>query len=663
MSKLGNATKSFISTLFGNNSGFYGGSYATRRQREAQVLAAKGLIFAAINKMAQSFVDTERVISYKVSQTENKPVALDHWLVKLLNKPNPIGLTTDEIMRLAVKQMLSTANGSSYIYTPVDGKLPNQIYVLPSNTVTPQYHPVFGIAGYNVSINGTLSYIPAEHICHLRDIENAATFQEMLAGKGRIMACIQELEIDKEAKDYLTRFFENDARPPLIVNLEQGEPQGGWENFKARFNQALPNYQIKAAIEAMSFVDVPSGNLSLDYDSIVKEAKSDFTAIMGVPMPLLRAEFQNRATAVETRATFNEETMNPIRKYIAGALTQHFQQFDPTVVFEFTPYQYQDTEETRKQELHELGTGRKTINMFRAERGLPPDPYGDTVFIAKGSEFVPLKVAATPPEPVSTAMPKSLAPQKKSLISTEEINRIAEMQLYWRKTSNAALVLEGEIASIVAEVIGTELHNEVISKYRKQKKGYVVYTRSGVDEVIFDVEAWGNKLKEAIRKAVYDYSYSVGTGVYSKLGEDIPDDFTSLVNQAVDESTDKISSVTGTLRDDIRAVLRDEAQYSTAEEAVAKIEEIFSRYNVTGSSAELIGITTTTTANGAAQHHVAKRIGAKKIWISQRDGRVRPAHKAADGQKADENGNFHVGTATLEYPSEPRCRCYLFVTR
>lgn len=663
MSKLGTATKNFISTLFGNTSGYFGGSYPTRRNREAQVLAAKGLIFAAIEKKARALVDTERVITYKVSQTETKPVNMDHWLLKLINKPNPIGLTFDEILRLVQKQMDSSPNGSAFIYTPLDGARPNQIYILPSNTVAIQYHPVFGIAGYNVTINGQASYISADQICHLRDIENAATFQEMLSGKGKILACIQELEIDKEAKEYLTRFFDNDARPPLIMDLVNGEPTGGWENYKARWNQMLPNYQLKAAIDGMKFVDVPSGNLSIDYDSIVKEAKADFTAIMGVPMPLLRAEFQNRATAVETRATFNEETMNPIRKYIAGALTQHFQKFDPTVVFELTPYQYQDTEEMRKQELHELGTGRKTINMFRAERGLPPDPYGDTVFIAKGEEFVPLKVAVTPPEPISPAMPKSIDVQKKSLVSTEEINRIAEMQLYWRKTSNGAKVLESEIAGIVAEVIGTELRNEVIPKYKKQKKGYVVYTRGGVDAVIFDTEAWGNKLKEAVRKAVYDYSFSVGTGTLNRLGEDTPDDFTDLITKAVDESTDKIKSVTGTLRNDLRDVLSDEAQFSTAEEMVVKLEEVFARYGVSGSSAELIGVTTTTTANGAAQHYVAKRIGAKKTWVSQRDDRVRPAHQSADGQKADDEGNFRVGTATLQYPSEPRCRCYLFISR
>ena len=684
MSKLGRATKNFISTLFGTSGSYLGGGWNTRRQREAQLLAAKGLIFAAIDKKARALVDTELIISVRSSQTESKQADLNHWLVKLLQKPNPIGLTTDEIFLLAEKQMSGTPNGSAYIYTPtptdalgnpIPNSLPNQMYILPTNTVSIQYHPVFGIAGYNVSINGQQSYIPAEHICHLRDIENASTFQEMLQGKGKILACIQELEIDKEAKDYLTRFFENDARPPLIMELSTGEPEGGWENYKARWNQMLPNYQLKAAIDGMKFVDVPAGALSLNYDSIVKEAKSDFTAIMGVPMPLLRAEFQNRATAVETRATFNEETMNPIRKYISGALTQHFQQFDPEVVFELTPYQYNDAEETRKQELHELGTGRATINSFRAEKGLPPVPNGDVLFITNGREMLPLNIAVNPPAPPTGGIPKSTSAEsvgieKKSLISTKDIEEIAARQLYWRKTFNKAVKFEKEVSKIVAKVIGTDLKAHVLPKFKGKKyKGYTVYSKVGVDDVIFDNDEWTKKLIEAMRKAMYEYALSVGTGTIEGLGEDLPEDFTKVIEAAVEESTGKIVSVTGTLKDTIQEALKNEG-IATPEDLAAKIEEIFARYDVEGGNTQNIATTTATATTGAAQDHTAKSIGAKKTWLSQRDGDVRPAHIRADGQVANAQGLFTVGGEKMKYPAgggiaanNCNCRCYLFVSR
>ena len=57
----------------------------------------------------------------------------------------------------------------------------------------------------------------------------------------------------------------------------------------------------------------------------------------------------------------------------------------------------------------------------------------------------------------------------------------------------------------------------------------------------------------------------------------------------------------------------------------------------------------------------------KKMWVSQKDGRVRHTHRVADGQTVPINGYFKVGNSLLAYPTDPEgepeeivnCRCHV----
>ena len=57
----------------------------------------------------------------------------------------------------------------------------------------------------------------------------------------------------------------------------------------------------------------------------------------------------------------------------------------------------------------------------------------------------------------------------------------------------------------------------------------------------------------------------------------------------------------------------------------------------------------------------------KKMWVSQKDGRVRHTHRVADGQTVPIKGYFKVGNSLLAYPTDPEgepeevvnCRCHL----
>ena len=80
---------------------------------------------------------------------------------------------------------------------------------------------------------------------------------------------------------------------------------------------------------------------------------------------------------------------------------------------------------------------------------------------------------------------------------------------------------------------------------------------------------------------------------------------------------------------------------------------------------ELISTTTTTYSQGASQKVISDELELDRVWISQRDGDVRPSHRKVDGQRANKSGLFEVGGYKTEHPAGSglpakeacNCRC------
>ena len=84
--------------------------------------------------------------------------------------------------------------------------------------------------------------------------------------------------------------------------------------------------------------------------------------------------------------------------------------------------------------------------------------------------------------------------------------------------------------------------------------------------------------------------------------------------------------------------------------------------------AQLIARTEATAIRNAIAERAAKNEGYKyKIWNTQRDRRVRRAHRRLDGVSRLIKNKFRAVykgfTRALSRPSEPRCRCYLTFRR
>jgi SPP1 gp7 family putative phage head morphogenesis protein len=137
------------------------------------------------------------------------------------------------------------------------------------------------------------------------------------------------------------------------------------------------------------------------------------------------------------------------------------------------------------------------------------------------------------------------------------------------------------------------------------------------------------------------------------------------VRSVIDEILSKTRGVQPTILD---AIGRDiQAGMVEGETIDAITDRVRARMdNVTAHKARTIAQTSVTGGAGQGQQLAYQEAGiGAKSWLSQRDGRVRATHTAADGQEVRSGESFQVGAASLRFPADPlgpaketiHCRC------
>lgn len=135
----------------------------------------------------------------------------------------------------------------------------------------------------------------------------------------------------------------------------------------------------------------------------------------------------------------------------------------------------------------------------------------------------------------------------------------------------------------------------------------------------------------------------------------------------------KITEITETTRANIQSVISAGIEEGLSEKEIAKrIREIAP--GIAGSRADTISRTETHASANISAQATARATGINFVreWASSEDGRTRPAHDDADGQRVGMTEPFVVDGEELMYPGDPNgraanvinCRCaVLFVIR
>lgn len=141
----------------------------------------------------------------------------------------------------------------------------------------------------------------------------------------------------------------------------------------------------------------------------------------------------------------------------------------------------------------------------------------------------------------------------------------------------------------------------------------------------------------------------------------------AIFSWVAEHAAKRARTITETLKDSVRSILRESFADGTGEAGTAKaIREKVGR-QLSASSAARIARTEAHTAAGVGSDQAARSTGLEMVkeWAAAEDSRTRPSHNEADGQEVAMDDAFNVGGASLQFPGDPNapakeivnCRC------
>jgi HK97 family phage portal protein len=593
--------------------------------------------------------------AYKEQNWEKEELGRGHWTNELLSNPNPY-FTRSQVFGY-IENWLSI-NGNAFIWTPTNGyRVPLQMWVLNPTRMRVIKGDNNFIDGYvyQSAQEGNIA-IPEKEIIHLAKLHPAARPEEIIGmnifGVGLVSAALEYANIDREVSAYLARLFANNTVPPLIAKFPERFDQDEWQKLKSAWNEELPDYKLRALLGGGMQLELPpKGELSVGYDSVSKDVRAQISQVFGVPPGMLDGSFQNRATAEVQFAIFRQNTIDPEALYIAEEFTRHFRRWEEDVLIEANPYEYADPDADMRQEEFELKWGIKTINDARGERGYDPIPNGDTPLIANG--FVPLNMAVNPaPVPFAprNAETRSLTAKRAKLpLITAEYK-----DYFWRQFDGITETNSERFDSVVKMIIA-QVKEQV---FQLADEG--ILTLESVEISDKDFEKYDEIIAKACDKVTQQLLQELSIGesdLTGVVGQEI--------KQMVADSSAQIKDSIGIIKEEVQKTLVDNAD-KTKEELNKILTDKFD--SLSTSRAKAIANTTSANVTSGMQYAVYKDQGFGMVWITERDGRVRPAHASMEGEKQGEDGYFTVAGEKTTRPlgeglsagNSVNCRCQLF---
>ena len=617
------------------------GAVAAGNELEASI---RGTVFACLQHRANALSAT-KFNTYKEQNFERSELGADHWAARLLSNPNPYFVRSQ--IYSYIENWLSI-NGNAFIWTPTNGyHVPLQMWVLNPTRVRIIKGSEKFIDGYvyQSAQDGNIP-IPEKEMIHLARIHPAARPEEIVGmnilGVGLVTAALEYANIDREVSNYLQRLFRNNTVPPLVAEHPDTVDMETWVKIRDGWNEALPDFKLRALLHGGMKLNVPpKGELTIGYDAVSKDTRSQIAQVFGVPPGMLTGEFQNKATAEVQFSIFRQNTIDPEALYIAEELTRHFRRFEDDVLIEAEPYLLHDVDAELKQEEFELKWGIKTINDARSERGFNTIAGGDVPLIANG--FVPLSATAnvtlsdlfgnnsnkpTIDKPGARALPE-FAPQMPVTARSFPYNTNEARAEFWRNYDGLTTKNQNDITEVVAGAI---------DQVKKKIKTQIEQGKTDLSGVQLD-EAMEREITTATQTAVQNIA---GALAVQLEGNAIPLDgeYGTALRNLANETAGKINESVETIKTEFSKTLSENANKSKSE----LLEILNTRFDGVYSQSRLRTIANTTAANVTSGSQLAtyKRLGYTYIWLTEQDNRVRPSHKIMEGKETDPDGFFSV---------------------
>lgn len=628
-----NFLKKFIG---GGNYNVGTGRYRSTTTHNQVVEAFSSWSFSCIFKRAKYLAELEL-------ETYINEEAKETWVKDLFEDPYPPADLSENELFKQISYSLDV-HGNAYLWTPIQGSKPVQIFPLPPARIVIHYNEGdvgTEIVNYEYQRKYDTIMIPAEEVCHIATPSVAHYYHTSLSeGKALFVEALEKvIAADYSMLKYITEYFDNSAIPPLVMTdpKEFGIQESEWNRLKAQFNEAIPANVPKIVlekgrkIEPMTTGAGETMKTSIVEGSLSTDIRKRVAAVFEIPDALLTSDFNTRSDAGYILQDFYDRVIEINRKNIDQKLTRHFNKFDSNIKIYHKRFEFIDPEfELKRQEML-LNHGVLTANELREEMGL---------------------------EPVAEII------EEKSLDGKWDI-KIKESEA---EEKSMMLKLRDYFEELGEEVL--QNINNLPIKVKKLK----TRTKAEIhDEFnLINIDKWQEKLDEVLSPVLSNLAINTVEAVIAENALDsIITDYTEEISESVTLMMNKnigaITNLDESLKQKVISVIAGNPTATKGELLEMLYENIGQQFSeLKYSKAEQIARTSTTFTQTKMELDVLKDNGIDYVWLSQRDSKVRKSHRKIDGEKPDKAGYFEVGRDRMKHPGggsladeNVNCRCRL----
>lgn len=316
--------------------------------------------------------------------TDKRTELNDHPAISLLNKPNPI-MSGSFLQQYTQLQLDLT--GKAFILKLRNGAmLPGELWPISTADFIRfelgDTNKDF-LRGYTFrdKNGGTITYHPSE-IIYLRYPHPI----NLIDGASPVQRMARIVDIEKYVEIYEKTFFENSARPDIILSMK-GDTKGARAGKDA--NRVLEDWRAKHAgpskfheptiLSNMEVTTLNATNKDFEFSTLAGWTGDMLSAAYSMPKGKLFPEKINRANGFMIEQTFNRDCIAPrIRLWDEVMTNDLVAEFDDRLIVEHeNPVPSDKTFDLKKDE-SDLKNLVNSVNEVRKRRGLISVPWGDT---------------------------------------------------------------------------------------------------------------------------------------------------------------------------------------------------------------------------------------------------------------------------------------------
>lgn len=619
-----------------------------------------GVVYAAIDLRAKTVARAKFRIYKQINSDEFEEVDSNHEAYKFLNNLNS-RLTRYQVIYKLMTHLDLTGNAYLYILTDSQDKPreafilnPDRVEIVPKNEVEIESYR------YHVS-GGTIAFSPDE-IVHLFYPDPDSNFY----GKGPLQASLISVNADLYMRKYWEAFFENSANPRIVYETEPGTSLKAIETFREELTALYsgvanagrpfvlpPGVKIKA---------VSLNPVELDWLKSRQVTIEDIIVAFQTPKTKLGLETGiNKAIAEASDYTFKADVIEPILTLWDEILTKHLIQryFSKELIVKHDSIVPRDRELQLREYQIGLTHGWLTPNRVAKMEGWKTYEGGDVFYF-------PVNLAPIGQEDREDD-------KKRTSRNAQEVSlrNVSELDIEWRKLSAYARRFETKFEIIMRRFF-RELVKDIVSKLDNLK------TRGLVEELnLIDIEKWVKRLTELLGEEYEEFLVDAFQKALQKVGgSNVVFSYDNpLIAEVINQVNAHIRDIVETTINQLNKKLAREIEiYDGSQETLNKIIDLINEYleSTAYQRAKTIAITIVTAGLNASTLYALEEVGVNtKVWISQRDSKVRETHRLLDGQKIPVSSSFKImsrkGEVLLRFPGDPQapaeetvnCRCYI----